>query len=635
MCGIVGICGTEPIRGEKLLLSMMAALGHRGPDDAGSWKSPDSAIMLGHRRLSIIDLSSSGHQPMSDSTGRYVIVFNGEIYNFRELRDDLASSGHCFRTQSDTEVLLEAYRRWGERCVERFNGMFAFALYDAARDTLFAARDRAGEKPFFYWHCGNSLFFASELKALMECPNLPRRLDLEAMNFYLTYGYVPWDMCILQGVRKLPQGHVLRFERRMNRLSTWRYWSLPEPQHVERVDTRELVHEYKDLLTDAIRRQLVADVPVGILLSGGVDSSLITALASQVSAKPVKTFTISFPGYTGYNEEPYAQMVANHFGTEHNVLPAASVSIEMLPKLARQYDEPLADSSMIPTFLVFHLIRQHATVAIGGDGGDELFGGYAHYTWLLRQAMVRRCVPAWVRSRLSLCADRCLPVGFRGRNYLLGAEGGVQNSFAFVNQFFDRRTRGDLFPPLLSFSPEMLARPERFKAEMELPGKTVVQRSTAADFISYLTDDILVKVDRASMLTSIEARAPFLDYRIIEFAFSKVPDSLRVRGNTRKILSRLLAQDLLPKALDLTRKQGFAIPLAKWVEGEWGVYMRSILLDSDSWFDRRVVRRLFEGQENGRGNAQRLFALTMAELWRREYRVELPSQSANSVNKYQ
>jgi asparagine synthase (glutamine-hydrolysing) len=296
----------------------------------------------------------------------------------------------------------------------------------------------------------------------------------------------------------------------------------------------------------------------------------------------------------------------------------------MLPKLARQYDEPLADSSMIPTFLVFHLIRQHATVAIGGDGGDELFGGYAHYTWLLRQEMVRRCVPVWVRSRLSWCADRCLPIGFRGRNYLLGAEGGVQNSFAFVNQFFDRRTRGELFPPLRSFSPEMLARPERFKAEMELPGKTVVQRSTAADFISYLTDDILVKVDRASMLTSIEARAPFLDYRIIEFAYSRVPDWLRVSGGRRKILSRLLARDLLPKEFDVKRKQGFSIPLARWLEGEWGKYMKSILLNPDSWFDRSVVARLFADQKRGLGNAHRLFALTMAELWRREYRVSVP-----------
>jgi asparagine synthase (glutamine-hydrolysing) len=627
MCGIVGICGNEPIQGEELVVSMRDALRHRGPDDAGFWKSQDSAIMLGHRRLSIIDLSSSGHQPMSDADERYTIVYNGEIYNFRELRVELASFGHSFRTQSDTEVILEAYRRWGDRCVERFNGMFAFALYDADRDVLFAARDRAGEKPLFYWRRGNTLLFASELKALMQDPGLPRRLDLQAMNFYLTYGYVPWDMCILQGVRKLPQGHALLFERRINRLTTWGYWSLPEHQSIQQPDTRDLVHELKKLLTGAVRRQLVADVPVGILLSGGIDSSLITAIASQVSAKPVKTFTISFPEHSAYNEEPYARIIADHFGTEHTVLPAATASTELLPELARQYDEPLADSSMIPTFLVFRLIRQHATVAIGGDGGDELFGGYPHYSWLVRQDMARRYVPAWVRSRISRCAEQCLPIGFRGRSYFLGIEGEGQNSFAFVNQFFDHRTRRKLFSPLRAISPEILMRPERFKAEMELPGKTVVQRATAVDFISYLADDLLVKVDRASMLTSVEARAPFLDYQMIEFAFSKVPDSLRVHRSDRKILLQLLAQDLLPKTLDLKRKQGFTIPLAKWFKGEWGTFMKSILLDSDAWFDKKIVTKLFEGQERGLANTQRLFALTMAELWRREYRVLLPSTS--------
>ena len=422
-------------------------------------------------------------------------------------------------------------------------------------------------------------------------------------------------------------GHTLHFERRINRISTRCYWDLPEPQFSERFDTRALVHEYKELLTDAVRRQLVADVPVGILLSGGIDSSLITAIASHVSAKTVKTFTISFPGDAAYNEEPYAKIVADHFGTEHTVLPAETASIELLPELARQYDEPLADSSMIPTLLVSRLIRQHATVAIGGDGGDELFGGYLHYSWLLRQEMVRRCVPAWVRSRISRCAAQYLPIGFRGRSYLMGLEGEMQNSFAFVNQFFDRRTRQKLFLPLGAISDDVLARPERFKGEMELSGKTVVQRATAADFMTYLTDDILVKVDRASMLTSLEVRAPFLDYRVIEFAFSKVPDDLRVHGSKRKILSRLLAQDLLPETLDLTRKQGFAIPLARWFKGEWGNYMKSILLDSDAWFDRKIVTNLIEGQEQGLANTQRLFALTMLELWRREYRVDLPDTS--------
>jgi len=622
MCGIVGICGSQINQDETLCISMRDTLHHRGPDDSGIWKSSDGSTLLGHRRLSIIDLSPAGHQPMSDTQGRYTVVFNGEIYNFQDLRDELLSFGHNFRTENDTEVILEAYRRWGERCVDHFNGMFAFALYDADRDVLFAARDRAGEKPLFYWHYGDKLVFASELKALMHHPELPRRLDHAAMNFYLTYGYVPWDMCIIKNVRKLPQGHALLFERRKNRVSVYRYWTLPETRSGQS-DTRALLIEYRELLTDAVRRQLVADVPVGILLSGGLDSSLITAIASRISEKPVKTFTVSFPGHGGFDEEPYARAIADYFGTEHTTIPAAEASLELLPELARQYDEPIADSSMIPTFLVSRLIQQHAKVALGGDGGDELFGGYPHYSWLLNHETARRCIPVWGRSLISYGAGRYLPTGFRGRNYILGLKGGVHHGIACVNLFFDSLYRRKIFLPFRAYPPDLLEKPERFKIEAVQSDHTILQHATAVDFVSYLADDLLVKVDRASMLNSLEVRAPFLDYRLIEFAFSKVPDSLRVQGSNRKILSRLLARELLPGKHDLKRKQGFTIPLAKWFENGWGAYMKSVLLDSDAWFDKKVVTQLFKDQENGLANTQRLFALTMAELWRKEFRVDL------------
>jgi asparagine synthase (glutamine-hydrolysing) len=623
MCGIAGIISQQKAQDPNLVISMRDALRHRGPDDAGLWHSPDRTAILAHQRLAIIDLSPAGHQPMQDAHGRLIIVFNGEIYNFMELRDVLLSSGHSFRTQSDTEVILEAYRCWGERCVERLTGMFSFALYDTERGTLFAARDRAGEKPLFYWHNENALVFVSELKALMKHPDFHRRLDLEAMNFYMAYGYVPWDMCILQGVKKLPQGHTLLYERGKNRLTTRAYWSLPEQQSGERRDEKELVYELKGLLTNAVRRQLVADVPVGILLSGGIDSSLITAIAAGVSDKPVKTFTISFPGHPGHDEAPFAQIVADHFGTEHTVLPAETASVDLLPELAGQYDEPLADSSMIPTFLVSRLIRQHATVAIGGDGGDELFAGYFHYSWLLHQEMARKYLPACARTLVSRSAEALMPVGTRGRSYLLGLEGKVQNSFAFINQFFDQRTRHKLFLPFRQTPPDSLAHAERFKAELKVSGNTLVQKATAADFMTYLADDILAKVDRASMLTSLEVRAPFLDHHIIEFAFSKVPDSLRIIGNDRKIISRILAQELLPKELELNRKQGFAIPLARWFKGEWGVFMKSVLLSGDSWFDRTMVSKLIASQERGFANTQRLFSLMMFEMWRRTYNISL------------
>jgi asparagine synthase (glutamine-hydrolysing) len=367
----------------------------------------------------------------------------------------------------------------------------------------------------------------------------------------------------------------------------------------------------------------VADVPVGILLSGGIDSSLVTAIATQVSDKPVKTFTISFPDHSGYDEAPFAQIVSDHFGTEHTVLPAETASVDLLPELAGQYDEPLADSSMIPTFLVSRLIRQHATVAIGGDGGDELFAGYIHYSWLLHQETARKYLPAWSRTLVSRSVKACMPVGLRGRSYLLGLEGEVQNSFPFINQFFDCRIRRRLFQPFRGISPHSVASAERFKTGLKVSGRTLVQKATAVDFMTYLADDILVKVDRASMLTSLEVRAPFLDHNIIEFAFSKVPDSLRVNGNDRKILPSLLAQELLPGELDLKRKQGFAIPIAQWFKGEWGTFMKSVLLSGDSWFDHAIVKRLIYGQEHGLANTQRLFALMMFELWRRTYNISL------------
>ncbi|MEA5112415.1 MAG: asparagine synthase (glutamine-hydrolyzing) [Geobacteraceae bacterium] len=621
MCGIVGISSHESSNLRKLVTAMNGTLRHRGPDDAGMWGTSDGSLVLAHRRLAIIDLAETGHQPMHFSCGSLTIVFNGEIYNFKELREKLSNAGYPFRTQSDTEVILAAYLQWGENCVEQLNGMFALALYDGEKDQLFLARDRAGEKPLFYWHDGSSFAFASELKGLMACPFVSRRLDLNAMNFFLTYGYVPRESCILEGVKKLPQGHVLIHDRRRNRIRSRSYWTLPQPICNEQVDTIELAHELKALLTDSVNRQLVADVPVGILLSGGVDSSIVTALASEVSDRPVKTFTISFPDHAGFDESSYARVVADHFGTDHTVLPAESASFELLPELARQYDEPLADSSMVPTYLVSKLVRQHATVAIGGDGGDELFGGYFHYSWLQRQEQLRRAVPDAIRKTLAGVAHSFLPVGFRGRSYLLGMGGPIERSFSFVNQFFNSDLRRRIFPALKGLSGSELEYPERYKGELDAPGDSTVQKATAVDFMTYLSDDILAKVDRASMLTSLEVRAPFLDYRVIEFAFSRVPDTLKLVGNQRKILPRLLARELLPKSLDLDRKQGFAIPLSQWFKGDWGDYMKSVLLAPDACFDRNEVTKIIRNQERGFANAQRIFGLTLFELWRKTYGI--------------
>jgi asparagine synthase (glutamine-hydrolysing) len=583
------------------------------------WTSPDRRVALGHRRLAIIDLSPGGHQPMTDADGRLHIIFNGEIYNYLELKAELAGLGHTFRTQSDTEVILAGYSQWGLDSVKRLNGMFALALYDRDREWVFLARDRAGEKPLFYRHASGRFAFASELKALMADPSFPRSMDPHALNQYLAFGYVTGDACLFRGVRKLPQGHAMTYDLRRDEVKTWPYWTLPEPFQSNGHPPREeeLLDELERLLADSVRMRLIADVPVGIMLSGGVDSSLVTAMAARVSSTPVRTFTISFPGHGAFDESPYARMVAEHFGTRHVELAAEAATVDLLPELARQYDEPLADSSMVPTYLVSRLIRKEATVALGGDGGDELFGGYLHYDWVRRQDLLRRFMPAPLRAAVSACAH-ALPVGVRGRNYLIGSNRDIGWSLAHANIFFDVGARRKL---LAATGVRVDDAPERDKGRLGI-GHSAVQRAMAMDFRSYLVDDILVKVDRASMLTSLEVRAPLLDHRIIELAYGNTPDQLRAWKGQRKVLLRKLARRVLPPALDTSRKQGFGLPLHAWFKGNWGRYMRDVLRQSD-FFDQGVVKRMITAQEHGLQNAHRLYALTIFELWRREYKVTL------------
>ncbi len=628
MCGIVGkiLARSASEKTRELLDVMRDTMRHRGPDDAGSWWSPNGRVGLAQRRLSIIDLSPAGHQPMLSQDGEIALTFNGEIYNFQALRDELAGLGTRFRSKSDTEVLLEAYRTWGVDCLDKLEGMFALGLYDANDQTLLIARDRAGEKPLFYRHDEQTgtFAFASELKALLADPECPRKLDRDGLNHYLAFGYVPGQLCMLEGLRKLPQGQALQLDLSTGQARTWVYWKLPSTQPPDKVDENELLERFHLLLRDSVRRRLVADVPVGILLSGGIDSSLVTALAAEVSARPVKTFTISFPGHRQFDEGPYARIVAEHFGTEHTELVAQQATVDLLPDLARQFDEPLADSSMVPTFLVSQMIRQHATVALGGDGGDELFGGYPGHSWVQQMACYRRWLPGPLRSALLPMVRRLMPVGKLGRNFALGLLQDSPHAIAQINMFFDCRDRGRILSPGLAVPPSQIHQPEEFKLDLQKSFASPLQKITAMDFQSYMVDDILVKVDRASMLTSLEIRAPFLDRAVIEFAFSQVPDSLRATRNEKKIFSRRLAAKLLPSKLDLKRKQGFSLPLQDWFQGQWGTFCQDVLTDARSQIFRpEAVDRLFAEQRSGRLHTQRLFAMTMLELWRREYKIEL------------
>ena len=593
---------------------------HRGPDDAGEWWSADGRVGLAHRRLSIIDLSPAGHQPMHDDAGALSIVFNGEIYNYNDLRAELLTKGHSFKSLSDTEVILAAYREWGTDCLTRLNGMFVIALYDAFKQTMFLARDRVGEKPLFYQQTNGELRFASELKALLLNSFLPRRINPAAMDCYLAMGYVPGDRCILQGFNKLPPAHAMLFDLRTGKSKIWRYWELPEIDHAitnRRVDENELLEELECILGNSVRQQLMADVPVGILLSGGVDSSLVTAMAVRTSTR-VRTFTIRFPGHAKHDETKHARLISRHFETEHTELEGHHATSDLMPLLARQFDEPIVDSSMIPTYLVSQLVGKHCKVALGGDGGDELFGGYHHYSKLLWMQHRMGLIPHKYRLAIAHAAERFLPVGLKGRNYLQSLGVDLHNNLPLFTAQFDKTTRRRLMSPQAEWqTPAEIIIQNRIPVQSNL-----LQRATRMDFTSYLAEDILVKVDRASMLNSLEVRAPILDYRLIEFAFGKVPSKLKATQTEKKILLKRLADRVLPPGFDSERKQGFSIPLAEWLKS--GTFRRlflEVLHDRQCSFDRQTVNSLLSGQEKGRSNGERLFALVLFELWRREYGI--------------
>lgn len=625
MCGIVGIAAASGMPPHDKLAKMRDMLAHRGPDAEGLWYQPAEGIALGHRRLAIVDLSDNGRQPMIDGEQQMAVVFNGEIYNFREIRRELSGLGHSFRTATDTEVLLKAYRQWGEKFLDKLVGMFALAIYDRRERRLFLARDRAGEKPLFYFHRHGRLVFASEMKALLESDLIPRDLDLQSLDQFLAYGYAIGERTMIEGVRRLPAGCCMTYSPVTDQLNQRRYWSLPELQQPETVDPVAMTDQLEALLTESVRQQLMADVPVGVMLSGGVDSSLVTAIAARVSARPIKTFTITFPGHGGYDETGHAREVSQYFGTEHVELEAPATSCDLLPRLAAQYDDPIGDSSMVCTYMVCEQIRQHATVALGGDGCDELFGGYLHHRWLTQLDRPRRLMPTVLRRLAHAGLERTCPQGVRGRNWMFALLADADQAATRFNSMFDAGGRQQLLHADLVAQIDPLPTLAA-KTRLAVGGKSAMQIATRTDFGSYLCDDILTKVDRASMLASLEVRSPWLDHRLIEFAFRRTPDHLRATTAERKILPRRLCERLLPPTFDTRRKQGFSLPLNQWFQGPWGEMMEGVLREADpALFRPSAIERLVAGQRAGRSNAQRLFCLTVLELWRKHYRVGLPT----------
>lgn len=612
MCGIAGIINFEQAHSCKLQ-RLLDKLAHRGPDDSGIFEIDNGRVALGQKRLSIIDLSPMGHQPMHSADGRYVIVFNGEIFNYQHIKNILAAQGVYFTSESDTEVLLSAYAVWGADCLRHLNGMFAFAIYDhgtaSQPPTLFFARDRAGEKPFYYTHNADSFRFASELKALDHSGEI----NLQALNHYLSLGYIPGDMCLFEGVQKLPPAHCGRLNLSTGALDIRRYWALPTNQPKSNVDGAELAAEAGKLIEDSVRLRLIADVPVGVLLSGGLDSSLVVAAAARVSSTPVETFTIALPG-SSLDEAHHAQKVASFLGTRHHVLPLEKPSLDLLDGLAPFIDEPIADSSILPAWLVFGLARKHVTVALGGDGGDELFGGYSDYTTSIADDRRWGAVPKPV-TRVMAGAASLLPAGVRGRNRIASLRGGAFQQLIWGRPYFDSRLRSRLLTA--DAKAELgagLEAPEHFLLDLFHKGTDPLDSMTRTHFGSILPDDFLVKVDRASMMHSLEVRAPFLDHRLIEFAFGQVPSHWKVLGGESRRLERLLAKQWLPTDLDINRKQGFSIPINEWLRNEGEQRLMDRMVGLPDVINLDEVRSLVRGHLAGRANGGRLFALIMLAI---------------------
>lgn len=560
MCGIAGlvVAPNQPAPSPALGRAMTETIRHRGPDDEGLHS--DERALLGMRRLSIIDVAG-GHQPVYGAEGEVCVVFNGEIYNFRALRAELEAAGHTFRSHGDAEVIVQAYLRYGEQCFERFDGMFAIAIWDRRDRSLLLARDRFGEKPLYYAHNQQRLLFGSELKSLLKSPDCPREIDSEALRAYFTYGYVHCPLSIFSGIRKLPPAHWLRC--RDGHISLHRYWqaSLAPKSVLAEAAAEEALAEH---LQRAVSSRLVADVPFGAFLSGGLDSSVVVALMAQKLSQPVKTFTIGFKE-AAYSELDDARRVASHLGTEHHELVVEPDAVALLQQLVWHFDEPFADSSAVPTFLVSQLAQHHVKMVLTGDGGDELFAGYDRY---LRLLALERLGPLRSMAGLALkIGGALLPDPRGGRMRRVGERLGLPFAERYLSGV--ALTRPDQAHALCARAGGVghYHLPLLDQVDSDLgAGSSALDRAVAIDLQSYLPDDILVKLDRMAMATSLEGRAPFLEPGLARFAL-RLPESLRVRDGRGKYLLRKVAARWLPADVLSKPKQGFAIPIAEWFRG--------------------------------------------------------------------
>ncbi|MBI2902068.1 MAG: asparagine synthase (glutamine-hydrolyzing) [Candidatus Methylomirabilis oxyfera] len=623
MCGICGKVNRDPDApvDEGAIRRMASALAHRGPDGEGVFVKDH--VGLGHRRLAIIDLSPAGHQPMSNEDGSIWIVFNGEIYNFRELRDRLLREGHTFRSASDTEVIVHLYEDRGPEALCQLRGMFALAIWDAHQGQLLLARDRFGKKPLFYFDGPSAFLFASELQSLLEDPSVPRIPDLAAIRNYLTYHYVPYPHTAFQGIRKLPPAHYLLL--REGRLRLHRYWDLHyTEQSTESKDA--LAERLRGSLEEAVRVRMVSDVPIGAFLSGGIDSSTVVALMSRFSAGPVKTFSIGFED-EAFSELPHARLIARRFGTDHHEYVVKPDAVAILPLLVRHFGEPFADSSAVPQHYLSSLASESVTVALSGDGGDEAFGGYDRYVAALLARPADR-LPGFIRNGFAALGGglatlpRATPFLLRAGRFLRALSDDPRRRYARWMSCFDEKQRvalfsNDFLEKVRSTDPEGLI----LDAYEASDAAHFLNATLDVDVRTYLPNDLLVKVDITSMANSVEIRCPFLDDPLMEFAAS-LPPTLKIRGLKKKYLLKRAMADLLPEEILDRPKQGFAVPIDQWFRHDLRAMAHDTLLDPHSlgrgYFRAGAVKGLLDEHVKGvRHWHHQLWNLLMLELWHR------------------
>ncbi len=640
MCGITGWATLAshtppPDGGKDLLHAMCERMVHRGPDSEGLYVT--NGVALGMRRLAIIDLVT-GEQPVFNEDKTVTVVLNGEIYNYRELRDDLEKRGHSFRSASDTEVLPHLYEEYGDNMIRELNGMFAFALWDSRKRRLLIARDRFGEKPLYWGVFDNTLLFASEPKVLLAHPSVKPALNLQALRQYLSFDYVPAPLSIYEGINKLPAAHKLTLED--GRVNVGRYWRLSYKTTQPVPTEDDAAQHLRELMADAVRMRLVSDVPLGVLLSGGVDSSSIAALAVAASSEPVKTFSISF-AEASFDESAYARSVAKFLGTDHHEERlSANLAANLVSEIGAWMDEPFSDPSLVPTYLLSRFTRKHVTVALGGDGGDELFAGYPMYAGLRWAEFYKRVPPAF-RSGIIEPLVKLLPVktknlsfDYKALRFITGVKyDAVVRHHVWFGSFTPEEQLALLTPDALAASDsEIYAHAREIAAECD--NEDLVTQMQSVDTRMYLAEDILTKVDRASMAVSLEVRAPFLDPRVAEFAAS-LPCNYKLHGHKTKYILKKAVKELLPPFVTRRGKKGFGVPVAEWLKEKLRPLARDLLsperVRRAGVFNHGFVARLQDEHERGVANHRKLlWTLLMFELWHESF-VETPRRIETSV----